>query len=150
MDKNLYYEDYHIHTDDVSFFGIIRFANSYGFLEQIGYYYNQAPDRKPKLRNKKDKKKIINSDNKSLFNIMKYFLLKSDNNEIEKNYIAFRFFIEHVKNKFEKDMKYISKDFDFYIEVLNLYLDCPHFTQEKKQIFLKLKRKILIKKRYYT
>ena len=150
MDKKLYFEDYHIHTDDVSFFGIIRFANSYGFLEQIGYYYNQAPDRKPKLKNKKDKKKIINSDNKSLFNIMKYFILQSDNNEIEKNYIAFRFFIEHVKNKFEKEMKYISKDFDFYIEVLDLYLDCPFFTQEKKQMFLKLMHKIRLKRRYYT
>ena len=81
---------------------------------------------------------------------MKYFILQSDNNEIEKNYIAFRFFIEHVKNKFEKEMKYISKDFDFYIEVLDLYLDCPFFTQEKKQMFLKLMHKIRLKRRYYT
>ena len=149
MDKKLYTEDYHIHPDDTSFFGIIRFANSYGFLEQIGYYYNQEPNRKPKLKIKKNKKDIINLDIKSLFNIMKYFILQSDNNTVEKNFIPYRFFLERVKKKFEKNVKYITKDFDFYIEVFNLFLECPFFTNEKKKLFQKLKHKIIIKKRYY-
>ena len=149
IDKKLYYEDYHIHPDDTSFFGIIRFANSYGFLEQIGYFYNQDPDRKPKLKIKKDKKEIINNDIKSYFNIMKYFILQSDNNTIEKNNIPYRFFIEHVKNRFEKDMKYLIRDFDFYIEVLNLFLDCPFLANEKKEIFQKLKHRIILKRRHY-
>ena len=113
------------------------------------YFYNQDPDRKPKLKIKKDKKEITNKDIKSYFNIMKYFILQSDNNTIEKNYIPYRFFIEHVKNRFEKDMKYLTRDFDFYIEVLNLYLDCPFLTKEKKEIFQKLKHRIILKRRYY-
>ena len=149
IDKKLYYEDYHIHPDDTSFFGIIRFANSYGFLEQIGYFYNQDPDRKPKLKIKKNKKEIINKDIKSYFNIMKYFILQSDNNTIEKNNIPYRFFIEHVKDRFEKDMKYLIRDFDFYIEVLNLFLDCPFLANEKKEIFQKLKHRIILKRRHY-
>ena len=149
MDKKLYNEDYHIHTDDTAFFGIIRFANSYGFLEQIGYFYNQAPNRGQKENITKDKISIINRDIKSLFNIMKYFILQSDNSIIEKNNIPYRFFIEHAKKKLKNGMKYLTKDFDFYIEVLNLYLDCPFFTKEKKQIFKKMKQKIIIKKRYY-
>ena len=48
MPKNLYDEDYHMHTDDTLFFGIIHFAGSYGFLEQIGYFYNNEQNRKPK------------------------------------------------------------------------------------------------------
>ena len=32
MRKDLYYEDYHINDDDTAFFGLIHFANSYGFL----------------------------------------------------------------------------------------------------------------------
>ena len=40
MQKKFYDMDYHMHTDDTIFFGIIRFAESYGFLEQIGYFYN--------------------------------------------------------------------------------------------------------------
>ena len=149
MDKKLYNEDYHIHTDDTSFFGIIRFANSYGFLEQIGYFYNQEPNRKPKLKIQRNIKDTINKDIKSLFNIMKYFILQSDNNTIEKNFIPYRFFLEHVKEKFEKDIKFITQDFEFYIEVFNLFLESPFFTNEKKQLFQKMKHKIIIKKRYY-
>ena len=49
MKKEFFYMDYHVHTDDTIFFGIIHFANSYGFLEQIGYFFNIDPNRKPKL-----------------------------------------------------------------------------------------------------
>ena len=53
MKKELYNLDYHMHTDDTIFFGIIHFANSFGFLEQIGYFYNIDPNRffnKPKKK----------------------------------------------------------------------------------------------------
>ena len=39
MKKEYYDADYHINDDDTAFFGIIHVANSYGFLEQIGYFY---------------------------------------------------------------------------------------------------------------
>ena len=54
-----------------------------------------------------------------------------------------------LKKKLKNNLKYLIKDFDFYIEVFNLYLDCPFFTKERKEIFQKMKRKIIIKKRYY-
>ena len=149
MNKNLYYEDYHIHTDDTIFFGLIHFANTYGFLEQIGYYYNQDQNRKPQSKINENKITKINSDVRSLFNIMKYFILQSDNNTIEKNFIPYRFFREQVKNRMKKDVKYLNKDFKFYIEVLDLYLVCPFFSKDKKDTILKLKRKILVRKRYY-
>jgi glycosyltransferase involved in cell wall biosynthesis len=149
MKKELYNQDYHVHTDDTSFFGLIRFANSYGFLEQIGYFYNISPNRRIKIEAKEDRISIINKDIRSLFNIMKYFILQSDNNNIEKNYISYRFFEEKVKHKLRKDIKYIQNDFDFYIDVLNLYLSCPFFSKEKKKVIMKYKHKIIIKKRYY-
>ena len=96
MKKELYNLDYHIHTDDTIFFGIIHFANSYGFLEQIGYFYNIDPNRffnKPK---KEDDLIIANENLKSLFNIMNYFIIKSDNNTLEKNNIPYKFFDEKV------------------------------------------------------
>ena len=90
MKKEFYNEDYRIHPDDTIFFGIIRFANSYGFLEQIGYVYNLDPNRK-KGREiyQKNITEIANENMKSLFNIMKYFFVQSDDNKIEKNFIAF-------------------------------------------------------------
>ena len=70
MKKEFFYEDYHTHTDDTFFFGIIHFADSYGFLEQIGYYYNNSPNRNKKYEIKEDYKMKINRDIKSLFNII--------------------------------------------------------------------------------
>ena len=146
MPKELYNEDYQAHTDDTSFFGLIHFANSYGFLEQIGYFYNQDPNRRPKNKNKKEK---INKEIRSLFNIMKYFIIKSDNNFIEKNFIPYKFFEKKVKMILLRDMKYISRDFKFYIEVLNLYLECPYFSKDVKDVILKIRRKITLRSRYY-
>ena len=79
---------------------------------------------------------------------MKYFYIKSDNNIIEKNYIPYKFFEEKVKMILLRDLKYITKNFDFFISVLNLYLECPFFSNYKKAVILKIKRKIIVRKRY--
>lgn len=149
MKKELFNEDYHIHTDDVFFFGIIHFANSYCFLEQIGYFYNMDQNRNLRNTIKDNKILKINKDIKSLFNIMKYFILQSDNNTIEKNNIPYKFFDRKVKNKLRNCIKYLNKDFNFYIDVLNLYLDCPFFDSDKKNIIKKFIRKLSIKKKYF-
>ena len=150
MKKEFFYEDYHTHTDDTFFFGIIHFANSYGFLEQIGYFYNNSPNRNKKYEIKEDYKMKINRDIKSLFNIMKYFIVQSDNNEIEKNYIPYKFFDEKVKKIFRKNVKVINKNFNFYIDVFNLYLNCSFFNNDKKNIIRKLKRKIEMRQKRYN
>jgi len=149
MPKDLYNENYHAHTDDTIFFGLIHFANSYGFLEQVGYFYNIMPNRRPKKSINEDKNQKVNTEIRSLFNIMKYFIIKSDNNLIEKNFMPFKFFAKKVNGIVKRDMKYITEGFDFYIEVINLFLECPFFIKQQKDIFIKLKRKFIIKKRYY-
>ena len=40
MKKEFLTENYFVHSDDTIFWGIINSAKSYGFLEQIGYFYN--------------------------------------------------------------------------------------------------------------
>jgi len=149
MKKELYNMDYHIHTDDTIFFGIIHFANSFGFLEQIGYYYNIDPNRffnKPK---KEDDLIIANENFKSLFNIMKYFIIRSDNNTLEKNNIPYKFFDEKVKIYINEAINKITEEFNFYIEVFNLYLDCPFFSKEKRDIIAKYKNKIINRKKKF-
>ena len=147
MAKELYEMDYHMHTDDTIFFGIIHFANSYGFLEQIGYYYNQDSYIRRKKFIHVDKIEKSNTNLKSLFNIMKYFILKSDNNTLEKNNIPYKFFEKKVKNYFISVINYINKDFEFYIDVLNLYLDCPFFNEDKKSEINKVKNSIIKQKK---
>ncbi len=41
MKKEFQKETYFVHSDDTIFWGIINSAESYGFLEQIGYFYNK-------------------------------------------------------------------------------------------------------------
>ena len=144
MKKEFYNEDYRIHPDDTIFFGIIRFANSYGFLEQIGYVYNLDPNRK-KGREiyQKNITEIANENMKSLFNIMKYFFVQSDDNEIEKNFIAFKFFIKKVVKENEHYVHNITKEFDFYLHVLDMYLNCSFYDEVKIEQILNFKQKIL-------
>ena len=146
MKKELYNMDYHMHTDDTIFFGLIHFIRSYGFLEEIGYFYNQDPNRRPKMNIKENITTIINDNFNSLFNILKYFILQSDNNYIEKNYIPYKYFEQNLQY-FEEVINYINKGFEFYNEVLNLFMECSFFTREQKELIFKFKTKIMIRQK---
>ena len=74
---------------------------------------------------------------------MKYFILQSDNNTIEKNNIPYKFFKTKVKKHFISSINYINKDFEFYIEVLNLYLNCKHFGKNIIDEINNLKKRII-------
>lgn len=39
MNKKFRQERFFIYDDDVAFYGLIKITNSYGFLENIGYFY---------------------------------------------------------------------------------------------------------------
>ena len=81
MKKEFYYEDYHINDDNSSFFGVIHYAETYGFLEQIGYFYIS------RISGPNHYRVALNRTNDlifKIFNIMKYFYLQSDNNTFEK------------------------------------------------------------------
>ena len=147
--KEFYYEDYHMHPDDTLFFGIIRFARSYGFLEQIGYFYNLDPKRKiGRELIKKSETDRANENMKSLFNIMKYYFVQSDNNEIEKNFIAFNFLKKKVIQDNEHYVNNITEGFDFYLNVLDMYLNCSFFNDMKIKEISRFKEKILERQLY--
>ena len=83
MKEELYYEDYHINDDDTAFFCIIHNAETYGFLEQIGYFYIARPPGPNHYR------VALNRTNDliySICNVMKYFYLQTDNNNFNLNY----------------------------------------------------------------
>ena len=134
MPPELYNEDYHMHTDDTIFFGIVHFAQTYGFLEHIGYFYNIDSERRNKI--KENLEDNANKNLRSLFNIMKYFFIKSDNNTNEKNNMAYKFFKEKVLKRKENDkndyINHVTKGFDFFIEVLDMYINCEFFDTDKK------------------
>ena len=140
MDEKYRNERFYAHDDDVAFFGLINIAQSYGFLEQVGYFYSYA---NPKSRmNFIHSKEYIDRTFRSIFCIMKYYYEKSGNNKFEKNHFAFDFFEKKVLKLYLKDVGKINQDFDFYNEVLDLYLNCTFYTVEQKSKLITFKNKL--------
>ena len=141
MDEKYRNERFQLHDDDVCFYGLINVANSYGFLEDIGYQYSlNNPNSTMGSRFKPE-----NMDNifRSLFCIMKYFYEKSGNNTFEKKYVGYNFFSKKVK-LYQKYIKYLNKGFNFYNQVLDLYLNSSFFTFNEKEKLLSFKNDINI------
>ena len=130
-------EDYHktkyfLHNDDTIFWGIICSANSYGFLEQIGYFYNiDNPDST--VHHYFDSK-YMNDIFYSLFTTMKYYYIQTEDNYNEKNYVGYKFFNEKIYKyyQYQNTTDNLTRGFDYIIEVLNMYINCTFFNATQK------------------
>ena len=129
--------DYHFNEDDTIFFGLIHVAETYGFLEDPGYMYILRPKPTNKTVNE-----IANENFYSIFTIMRYFYIKSDNNEIEKKNTAYKYFQKSV-NGYGKHLSDMTAGFDFALDVLNLYLNSTYFDSSQKNNINEFKSKII-------
>ena len=142
--KPEYYElDYHINDDDTAIFGLIHVAQSYGFLEQIGYFYIL---RYPTPENHKKFLDGLNSGFESMANIFKYFYYQSDNNTLEKSNICYKYF-EKNNNNLAKHIKDLTGGFDPIIDALNLYSNSTYFNDIQKIQINSFKNKIIARKK---
>ena len=130
MNEEFRNEIYVLHNDDTAFFGLIKNAKTYGFLEQIGYFYN--------LDNPKStfhfylEQKYMNNIFHSLFATMKYYYIQSDNTSLEKNMACFNFFDFKIYKSYKEKIKELTSGFEYIIDVLDLYLKCEFFDKDKK------------------
>ena len=130
MNEEFQNEVYVLHNDDTAFFGLIKNAKTYGFLEHIGYFYN--------LNNPNStfhfyyEGKYMNNIFRSLFATMKYYYIQSDNTYIEKNFGCYNFFYFKIFKNYQKKIKEYTSGFEYIIDVLDLYLKCEFFDRDKK------------------
>ena len=144
MNSEFREERYEVHDDDTIFYGLIKMAKSFGFLEQIGYFYNLGvPDSTTKTKFKSEK---INKIFKTLFTIMKYYYIQSDDNRKEKLLVAYQFFFRKVYI-YIKHIKYLSEGFDFINNVLDLYIKCNFLFNIEKIFLSDFKNKIIQEKK---
>ena len=139
MDEEYRKERFQIHDDDVCFYGLINSANSYGFLEDVGYKYTLGnPNSTMGSRFNPE-----NMDNifHPLFIIMKYFYEKSGNNTFEKKYVGYNFFKKKVK-LYQKYIKYLKKEFYFCEQVLDIYLNSSFLSPADKKDLISFKSDI--------
>ena len=145
MRKKFLKEKYIIHSDDTVFWGIISSANSYGFLEQIGYFYNfENPEST--VHHYFDKK-IINLIFHSLFSTLKYYYFQTKENELEKNYVCYKFFYEKIYKTHKNMTDYLTDGFEYIIDVLNKYINCDFFNKEQINNFIDFRKLIINRKR---
>ena len=140
MKREFHMEKYVLHNDETAFLGIIKMAKSYGFLEQIGYFYNYEI---PNSTHKNYFKKIyMNNILHSLFATMKYYFIQSNNNS-EKILIAYNFFNRKVYRGYLNKIDYLTEGFDYIVDVINLYLECKLFTINQTNNLINFKNKVI-------
>ena len=140
MKLEFHKETYVLHNDDTAFLGLISIANSYGFLEEIGYFYN-LKNPKSTFRHYFDTK-YMNNIFHSLFATMKYYYIQSENNNSDKNLIAFNFFGNKIYKDYKNKIQYLTNGFDYLIDVLDLYLNSTFFNKNQKSKLMEYKNKI--------
>ena len=122
-------ELYFLNNDDTAFFGLVHVANTFGFLEAVGYYYIVKPKGTLYYRNDPKNTNLIF---RSVFNNMKYFYMQSDNTIADKINLAYKYFDKSFK-RLKKGMNELTTDFDFILSVLDLYLNSNFFHEIQKQ-----------------
>lgn len=151
MSEEFRKEKYIVHSDDTIFWGIISSTNSYGFLEQIGYFYNfENPES---IVHHYFDINMINLIFRSLFSTLKYYYFQTKENKLEKNYVCYKFFDEKIYKTHRNMTIYLTDGFDYIIDVLDKYINCFFFNEEQINKFIDfkkliIKRKGIIKKKY--
>lgn len=140
MGENYNFDRFETHDDDTAFYGLINVVKSFGFLEEIGYFYNK--NNLNSATKQLSKPKNINKIFQSLFVIMKYFYEKSKNNRFHKKFIAYNFFFKKVFIPYRNKIQYLTKGFNFINKVLNQYLNCKYFEEEEKRNLTLFKNEI--------
>ena len=135
MKKEFRNETYFVHSDDTVFWGIINFAKSYGFLEQIGYFYNYD-NLESKIHHYYDSK-YINIIFHSLFATLKYYYFQTEENEIEKNLVGYNFFYNKIYLFYKNRTTELTEGIKYIIDVLDIYYNCSFFETTQK---IKLKK----------
>ena len=142
MKEEFYNENYEINDDDTAFFGLVHVAETYGFLEEIGYLYKEHSTEKYNTRLDPKRRNIVM---RSLFNIMKYFYFQSDNNQLEKNNMAYSYF-DKSTNFIKRHINEVTEGFDFFEEILDLYYNSTYFNEIQKTNIKNIKQIIINRK----
>ena len=144
MNKEYQKEKYFVHSDDTIFWGIINSATSYGFLEQIGYFYNfENPNST--VHHYFDPK-FMNIIFHSLFSTLKYYYAQTKENKIEKNFVCYRFFDEKIYKFYLNLTDNLTNGFDYIIDILNIYKNCSFFNITQKMNIIRFRNSIIKRK----
>jgi len=136
-------ERFIIHNDDTACFGIFKVANSYGQLEDIGYFYNRNVTNSTTSKNFIPEN--INGRFHCIFTIMKYYFEQSSS-PYEKIYGGYKFFTYRIIRKYNNKIQFLTNGFEYIIDVIDMYLKYPYFSKDQKLLLKLFKTKIIKQK----
>ena len=126
--------------DGIMNYILYRISNSFYFTKILGYYYiqnSQSITMKPTL-NYDEKVRFI-------FIHLKFAFENSSNNRFEKDMINSLF--KRLYKILGEDFKLITKDYQFYSNIINMYFTSQFIDKENKIILNRLRN--IIKKKLY-
>ena len=144
MKKKFRKERFTIHNDDTACFGIFKSAQSYGLLEEIGYFYNRKAINSTSKSNFFPKN--IDGRFHSIFSTMDYYYEQSENNIYEKVKGGFRFFEYRIVRRYEGKIELLTKGFNYIIYVLDKYIKSQYFNTTQIQSLVSFRNKIKMQK----
>ena len=129
-----------IHNDEVACYAVSRVANSYGILEQVGYFYNR--ENKKSITKQNFKPENINGRLHSLFTIMEYYFEQSYEDTFEKTNGGYNFFKLRIDYLYRRKIKYLTEGFIYINNTLNLYLKSKFFNKTQRIELKRFREKI--------
>ena len=140
LDINFRNRNYVVYNDDVTIFALFKSAESYGFLEEIGYFYNWGvPNSTTHIYLDKN---YVNDIFKCGFTIMECYFKQTNNNYIEKN-AGYVFFIGKFLREHKNKLNHLTKRFDYIIKILDLYINNKYCKLRKKRILRNFRKDVI-------
>ena len=131
-----------MHNDCIILFSLLRNANSYKYIDEIGYYYinSNKKSTSSSLKNYKKSNEILHS----LFVNIKFLYEKSDKTYLDKYFCIYK--VQKIFNLSIKLFKYLNdKELDFITKILNKLIDSDYISIEDKSSIITVKVLILKK-----
>ena len=122
--------------DGVLNYFLYRASKSFFLKKKISYYY---------IKNKQSitSKKINSSDLKFIFLHLKFVFENSKNQKYEKNMCNILFRRIAIRNNIYKRILQIKNDFNFYLDVINEYLNSEFINNNNKKYLRKTKKNLI-------
>ena len=132
------------HNDLIILFAFLRNANSYKYIDEIGYYYNYRATKDSASncwKNYMSSNEIVHG----LFTNIKFLYEKTGNTYLDKYFCIFK--VQHYYQQYNQLFKYINdKELAHITEIFKILIDSNFISKEDKSYILTIKSLILKEK----
>ena len=128
--KDYYSENIKIENDVILLFSLFRMADSYQYINEIGYYYIR--NHNDSITNSWKNPKLARAVIHGIFVNIKFLYIKTGNSSLEKSFCLYK--LQQGFKRYLQCFKNAKKEYFFIRHVLKLLLKSPYFLNNEKMI----------------